>query len=230
MGIFEFLKRGLSTQANAGTDAQTTPTKSQQQETSDDVTKTQRAILSFTLFGIVVTILFTVASISPFSWTQCAKVTGMGLLYAGAFFGIGALAGFLFGIPRSLQAKPKDKTAGGSTEATQGRYAANTNLEEISDWLTKIIVGLGLVNLKSVPEYLKRAAWYFANFCGKELCESVAMGVMIYFFVCGFFLGYLMTRLYLTGAFTRADKDGTVETIEAVQAPIEIPISVIPKA
>ncbi len=193
MGIFEFLKRGLSTQANAGTDAQTTPTKSQQQETSDDVTKTQRAILSFTLFGIVVTILFTVASISPFSWTQCAKVTGMGLLYAGAFFGIGALAGFLFGIPRSLQAKPKDKTAGGSTEATQGRYAA-------------------------------------ANFCGKELCESVAMGVMIYFFVCGFFLGYLMTRLYLTGAFTRADKDGTVETIEAVQAPIEIPISVIPKA
>ena len=56
------------------------------------------------------------------------------------------------------------------------------------------------------------------------------MGVMIYFFVCGFFLGYLMTRLYLTGAFTRADKDGTVETIEAVQAPIEIPISVIPKA
>src|SRR5262245_41130372 len=68
---------------------------------------------------------------------------------------LGSLLGFLFGIPRSLQRlgppppgiKPGEE---GSSEATRPlasvrAFASNTSLEEISDWLTKIIIGVGLV-------------------------------------------------------------------------------------
>ena len=43
------------------------------------------------------------------------------------------------------------------------RQQVNTNLTEISDWLTKIIVGLGLINLKQIPSLTKRAASLLAS-------------------------------------------------------------------
>lgn len=179
-----------------------------------DITVTANAILGFISFGLAAICLFAFSSVSPFSWSISFRTTGLGFLYASAFFAAGALLGFLFGIPRSVapESEKKDKSAAlGTPESKPGdnrraRYTTNTNLEEISDWLTKIIVGLGLINLKAAPEQLKKAAWFFANFCGKDYCESVALALIIYFSVCGFFLGYLMTRLYLTGAFTRADE------------------------
>src|SRR5947209_4883443 len=49
----------------------------------------------------------------------------MGILLSGACLVVGTMFGFLFGIPRSLQAEG----------ATRALYAANTHLEQISDWL-----------------------------------------------------------------------------------------------
>src|SRR5262245_13845481 len=59
---------------------------------------------------------------------------------------VGGIIGFLFAIPRSRQSdirpQPADTAAiGAVAQAPHGRqsdYAANTNLEQISDWLTKI--------------------------------------------------------------------------------------------
>lgn len=196
-------------------------------ETDRDIRWTKNAILTCTIMGLIAICLFAFATVSPFSWRQFARAVGLGFLYAGAFFGIGSLIGFLFGIPRTVNdAKGGTK---GSTNAQQA-FKTNTNLEEISDWLTKIIVGLGLINLKSVPGLIKSAASYFANFCGQDFCEAAAAGVIIYFSICGFFLGYLMTRLYLTGAFTRAEASGTVDTedideagkIDTVTIPVEV--------
>src|SRR5262245_8259356 len=53
---------------------------------------------------------------------------GAGALLAGAAALVGALLGFLFGIPRTLQADP--------SHPEEGRSTVNTNLEQISDWLT----------------------------------------------------------------------------------------------
>jgi hypothetical protein len=221
-----FLKQNRTSEAIV----HTKDTSNDETDSWRDVQLTQNAILGFTGIGLVALVLLTLTSITPFSWRACTRLMGIGILYAGAFFGLGALAGFLFGIPRSRQGKHRGKDeTNKSGEAEGSRYAANTNLEEISDWLTKIIVGLGLVNLKNVPELLRRTAWYFSNSCGRDICEAVAMGVIIYFFICGFFLGYLMTRLYLTGAFTRAEKEETVEGIETVQEPTTVPIQVVRK-
>lgn len=61
----------------------------------------------------------------------------------------GATLGFLFGIPRALTvAMPgTDGHAGGGNG---GGFTHNTNLEQISDWLTKIVVGIGLVEAQSI--------------------------------------------------------------------------------
>jgi len=183
-----------------------------------DIVITKNALLCFTAFGLLAICLLALSSVSPFSWLATARILGFGFLYAAAFFAAGSLIGFLFGIPRSITyATGKDdkpNTDGKSADHQQARYKTNTNLEEISDWLTKIIVGLGLINLKSIPVKLKTAAWFFANFCGKDYCEPIAMALIVYFSVCGFFLAYLMTRLFLTGAFTRADQAAIGGTID----------------
>jgi hypothetical protein len=202
-------------------------------QTDKDVRRTTISIAIFGGVGLLSICLLAVAAITPFSWKHFCKVIGLGFIYAGAFFGAGALVGFLFGIPRSLQGGRSKQGSSGADVLSHGvnpAFATNTNLEEISDWLTKIIVGLGLINLKAVPGLLKTAAWYFGNFCGTEFCEAASLGLILYFAVCGFFLGYLITRLFLTGAFTRAEASGTVggpatkdnEEIKETTVPIEI--------
>src|SRR5689334_2047890 len=74
------------------------------------------------------------------------------LILSGASLFVGVLLGFLFGIPKTLRRNP-DPTAGGPL--AEGDYQPNTNLEEISDWLTKLIVGIGLVELRRIPELIE---------------------------------------------------------------------------
>lgn len=140
--------------------------------------------------------------------------TGWGLGY----FAGGFLIGFLFGVPRVQQgdgvnAPPSTPGVPPGSPTNSYRQLVNTNLEQISDWLTKIIVGLGLVELKTMPERLHRAAlWMAKSLSNKEgaaleQAASFACGFIIFFTVVGFMAGYLLTRLYLSGAFGRADRD-----------------------
>jgi len=139
-----------------------------------------------------------------------ARIFGSGLMIAVAAMTVGICLGFLFGIPRSLQGVQAPPAAGaaaaGSTPATIG---VNTNLEQISDWLTKIIIGLGLINLDKLPAkidtLLVRLAPSLANDKGFVLAVVTGYGI------CGFMLGYLLTRLYLTRAFALADRASSEE-------------------
>jgi hypothetical protein len=83
--------------------------------------------------------------------------------------------------------------------AGQSRYQDNTNLEQISDWLCKILVGAGLTQLTALPGVLKRYAIFFAPGLGGNTShgEVFAVGMLIFFTVCGFLVGYLWTRLHL---------------------------------
>lgn len=128
----------------------------------------------------------------------------------------GAAVGFLFGIPREIQGDggtaPTTDAAANSRPTTASRTGAyeqrvNTNLEQVSDWLTKIIVGLGLVELKDVPKHLESVTAFLARGSAESDCiafsECPAFGgaVTVYFAVLGFFGGYLLTRLFLAPAF-----------------------------
>ncbi len=136
-----------------------------------------------------------------------------------ASLAVGGFVGLLFGIPRVVQESPVAGNAGTYSQLV------NTNLEQVSDWLTKIIVGFGLIELRKVPGAFQSLAEYMAN--DSTLSPSFAGSIVVYFGVAGFFSCYLLTRLYLAGAFRRADQrfERGVEQLqddEGTEIPTEI--------
>ena len=132
------------------------------------------------------------------------------LLLALACLFLGALVGFLFGIPRVLQADggpgtPASSATTAPTVPNDYRQQVNTNLEQISDWLTKIIVGLGLVNLYKIPDLLRDTSELIAEGMAspKNIHSATvfANALILYFPVLGFLAGYLITRIFLSGVF-----------------------------
>jgi len=120
---------------------------------------------------------------TPFLW-------GLACLTAGATFG------FLFGIPKIHQSNlPLDDTPSQSPNMLSVLYRqqVNTNLTEISDWLTKIIIGLGLINLTKIPPYLNRIACILAggiNETHPNKERAFALALIIFFFLLGCLYGY----------------------------------------
>lgn len=131
------------------------------------------------------------------------------LLWALAILSAGTLTGFLFAVPRA-GADTGDSGGDGKEDKPVGRLAltANTNLEQISDWLTKIIVGVGLVEAKSLAGKFRVLTKIMADHnCGVS-CEPLAFAILITFSTTGFLLGYLFTRLYLSPVIGLADRGG----------------------
>jgi hypothetical protein len=153
------------------------------------------------------------------------RVASVGILIAGASLFGGFLLGFIFCIPRT--AKPTEAIAASSSGSPGGTLRegsdssrqstaiafsgveTNTNLVEISDWLTKILVGVGLVELTKIPHSLRS----LCSFLGPGLrandspsyvasSESFALGIVLFFFGVGFLIGYLWTRLYFQRALS----------------------------
>ena len=159
----------------------------------------------------------------------------LAMLWASACAIVGNATGFLFGIPRTLQGTEgfrqdmhvrtrKFKSASGSVDtnsqahldmhpaapaATDDTYhlQVNTNLEQISDWLTKILVGVGLTQIHSLPGELHNAAVFIAGGLGSSpRMINFALALLIYFPLLGFLSGYLCTRLFLQPAFRHWDR------------------------
>lgn len=135
---------------------------------------------------------------------------------------LGVFMGFLFGIPRVLQTNdgsgtsmPAANTSAPTQASTDYRQQVNTNLEQISDWLTKIIVGLGLVNLYKIPELLRDTSELIGGgialpidkqtLADTALATIFANALILYFPTLGFLVGYLITRIFLSGVFRHAD-------------------------
>jgi hypothetical protein len=107
----------------------------------------------------------------------------------------GGLLGFLFGVPRVLK-------EGGPT----GTLGSNTNLEQISDWLTKILVGLGLVEIRT----LVKSTEQFINFLGpslggKDSSPAFALALLVIFGSSGFLALYLVTRVWVVLLFAKIE-------------------------
>ena len=130
-------------------------------------------------------------------------VFGANLLVGIAAAAAGAVFGFIFGIPRTLNPADRAAVAAAASQdgaATHAVMAANTNLERISDWLTTLLIGAALVQIKDI------AAW--VGVLGKDLLKTGAIAndalvpvIVILFFSLSFLGVYLITRLYLTAAF-----------------------------
>jgi hypothetical protein len=134
--------------------------------------------------------------------TDGASVFAVALLVGAAAFVAGGLLGFLFGIPRSGVAD--GVVSADSPQAVV--YRSNTNLEQISDWLTKILVGLGLVELGKLVHQISRLVDFLApSLGGSDSSKSFALAILTLFSVSGFLIFYVATRLYVGLGFARAE-------------------------
>lgn len=121
------------------------------------------------------------------------------ILFIGIILGIAAFVssffiGTLFGMPKKNNEKETD-------------YSLNNSLVEISDWLTKIIIGLVLVNLKEIPGYLISLGEYVrasSKYDG-QLIDIYTIGIVIYFSFIGLYIGYNYMRLVLANKYKYAD-------------------------
>src|ERR1700756_3592164 len=93
----------------------------------------------FALYFAVFTLLGWAQSCNGKQWLQ---ITIAAMLISAASVGVRWVLGFLFGLPRCIE-KAEDPGLLG--------YLSNTNLLDVSDWLTKIIVGISLVQIGNLP-------------------------------------------------------------------------------
>lgn len=162
-------------------------------------------IVGLDIVVISIVILFLYISSSECNSSCCGNGILSFLIVAMACLMGGIILGFLFSIPRL------NKLSRGNTENPENRrdlaYSDNTNLEDISDWLTKIIVGISLVQFTTLLNMLHVAAINLSE----SLCPGIvtisshypayfafAYGCILFFSFSGFGIGYIWTRIVFT--------------------------------
>jgi hypothetical protein len=152
------------------------------------------------LVGLAALCLILVAVFAHHSLSSAHNIFSVTSMLAICAVLTGGLFGFLFGIPRTLQQDHGSDKAEPSPSGST--YRANTNLEQISDWLTKILLGAGLAEVNRLREWL----WSFsrtvaAGFGNDQTLGAVFAATTICSFVLvGFFVAYFWTRFYLAAS------------------------------
>jgi len=124
------------------------------------------------------------------------KILFIGLTLAMASFTSSFFVGLLFGMPKRNNKK-------------ENNYSLNNGLSEISDWLTKIILGLALINLKEIPGYIISFAEYIriASKYEGQLLNIYTIGIVFYFGFLGLFIGYNYMRLVRVNKYKYTDEN-----------------------
>lgn len=131
----------------------------------------------------------------------------------------GAALGFLFGLPKTMDPRS-------SLDASKVRLATNTNLDQISDWLTKILVGLGLVQLGKITEGLSNIGESLApGLGGGDGAQAFAVALLVYSVLDGFLIGYIWTRIDLSKRFREAAED-----LDPIEEALTQPLKQVPPA
>jgi hypothetical protein len=165
----------------------------------------RRFLFGASVIGIALPFIFALQSTSV---VEGATVVAVGLGIFIASMAVGGLIGFVFGIPTSLQGtRAPAPTDGNATSDPAGFYIGNTSLEQISDWLTKILVGVGLTQLASLPSGLVELGNYLAGGLGNLPGANVfAAALVVFALLDGFFQSYLWTRLNLPSLLAESDR------------------------
>lgn len=148
---------------------------------------TLAALAGGSLAALMVALLST-----PSSWSDGFRW----VVYMLAAASVSVIFGLIFGVPRAR--------ADFSAEASE-RYASNSNLEQISDWLTKLLVGAGLVELKSLPGLAQSAGDSLGAGMAVPNAAAFSVAALVYGAGVGFTSAYLWTRLHLRLLLERSD-------------------------
>jgi len=121
---------------------------------------------------------------------------GVGMLTAMAALLTGFLAGFLVGVPKVVSS--------GQVHVSGSVFSPSTNLAEISDWLTKLLLGAGLVSLshlggpigKLINDVAGGLHGPTSDPSAIQAAKVIAGSVMIGFTVLGILGGYIVTSTW----------------------------------
>ena len=168
--------------------------------------------------GVLLAFLYSLTAWNPATtspWKHVAHASGIFLLISGASFMGAAMVGFLFGFPR---------TSGGNDTQGQPIPGHNRSIEQISDWLTKMLIGIGLSQMSDMTT----AVWSYGEVLTTgittiglhEGATAVAVCLTVYFAVCGIISGYFVTRLSLPSMLLEADQTAVGANGQAHPAPV----------
>jgi hypothetical protein len=143
-------------------------------------------------------------------------ITALLLFFAAGALGAGV--GFLFGLPRARYADQAATAGADGAPPTTGNarpsaFLANTNLVKVSDWLTTIVIGLGLVNLAK----LGPAASNLRDALQEPLGGSPNAGVIgVATVIVGLLAGMLLTYLWTSTRVRELFEQTETEAAEGV--------------
>lgn len=141
--------------------------------------------------------------LAPFLFVAFAAIPYIftGAVWALACFTVGLCAGFVFSFPKVVQNASK-------SDSVAYRLLVNTNLEEISDWLTKAVVGIGLIQAREIGAFIYKVSLLFSKDINGGLDGAFhgwCLASIVLFLVYGFLFGFIYTRLVVNKAFAVAD-------------------------
>ncbi len=181
-------------------------TENPESSSQNEEKNTQNLLFHITCFVVItlaICVFFVALSNPGTSWLTALGLmilAALGCSVTGGFFG------FLFGMPREFAAtdnqtngdKKENDSSGVSTRKV-GQWA-NNNLLEVSDWLTKIVVGLTLVNLSKLLTLIGEWGQALGASSGLPPGADVVAGVSIILctFAYGFVGSYVLTRTRLS--------------------------------
>ena len=161
-----------------------------------------RIVLAWQLCGLAAVLAYS-AYLHPWPSRAALRPAAVGALLAGGITFLGFITGLLFGIPKT---RVRAESVTTESDSAASHFVPNTNLEQISDWLTKILVGVALTQAEKIGSSLWRFAGQFSPVFGEEAeARAFVIALMAYFVFTGFMSGYFWTRMFLAGAFAMAE-------------------------
>ena len=168
--------------------------------------KNVRALIATVIIIAVVVSAGLVASLG----NGLIAAVGIGVEIFLAASAVGVVLGFLFAVPRVLSQNP-DPTTVAKEGGTKARFLeSNTNLESISDWLTTMLVGVGISQLYRINDALLGFRDYVAKTVpvldgSASTLPAIAPLLLITGTATGFIAMYLYTRINLSKIFSETE-------------------------
>jgi hypothetical protein len=184
---------------------------------ADDAKRFQERIWLGTAIAVAVVVIVSMAFAASVgdSTGEFWQIAGAAGALGAASAVIGGLLGFLFGIPHALQRGPGQRRDG-------VRFESNTNLEQISDWITKILVGISLVQIGNAGPTLGRLATAIGPMLGGDPASpGFGLALCLFALLAWFLLTYMWTSVLYRQVLELADRDLSKTVKEAVAEAVQ---------
>lgn len=166
---------------------------------------------------------------------QVGAIGVSGLIFLSSAM-VGALLGFIFAVPRVIAKEGAAAADEGAAAAGEGGNAkvlsTNTNLERISDWLTTMLVGVGLSQLTNLNGvffqfriFLAETATVYVDHGHRSAGVLPAIGpfILVLGAASGFLFMYLITRLGLVRFFRKSEDVLSGVAVAAIRVAVTQP-------